>query len=140
MGQEQQDRQTTWAREHSLDMLEDWQTCPMRVAGKQCHVVSNSSVKRQFGELWLQCVCQHPAVRALKDHERVWSYLKTGKPRVIVHTYEPYSASPEQVNALREVVQELGILIWETGESAWEDGTNILVLARAEVTAEDLGL
>lgn len=81
------------------------------------------------------CVCQHSKVRALSDHARRW---RLGKEMVL--TYEPYHVDLQALNDLRTVMLDMGIYVWETGESAWEDGTSILILARIEVTAQELGL
>lgn len=133
MGQEQQDQQTEWAWQHSLKVVTGWQTCPRNIHGKQCWI-QRAKNELFFGEnVW--CVCQHSKVRALSDHARRW---KLDKETVL--TYEPYHVDPQALNDLRGIMLDMGIYVWETGESAWAEGTNILILARVEVTAEDLGL
>lgn len=137
MGQEQYDRQTEWGTAHGLHPTnESLMPCPRFTVGKRCLFLNLK--KRMIHGEYVECVCQHSRVRTLSDHVRKWR-IKDGKG-IGVLVYEPYHVDPQALNDLRAIMLDLGIRVWETGESAWEDGTNILVLARAEVTAEDLGL
>lgn len=138
MGQEQRDRQTEWGTAHGLRSYDgSWQVCPQNVIQKQCRMgyAENRDV---FGEE-VVCVCQHSKVRAVSDHIRRWT-LETESGREQVVTYEPYSPSDEAIEGLRSVVGPMGIIVWETWQWAWTEGTEILVLTRNNVTAADLKL
>lgn len=138
MGGEEQQRQTMWGREHNLrDTYATGWWCPRTITRRGCYMPY--AKKRMVEGVEVLCVCHHPAMLAVRDHQRTWLYSgKLVKARVL--TTEPYGPPPGTVEPFRELMGTMGLVVYETGDSPWTAGTEVLVIAQPEVTREMLNL
>lgn len=112
------DEQTAWARTHSLKPIELDHWCPMYAARGYC----------KDRKSWVagKCICTDPAILAVRRRERTWR----GRYAGYVLTTEPLSVSEEQFHAVELVVTKHRISVYWARESAWGDGTPMLVFSR----------
>jgi hypothetical protein len=127
------DEQQAWGEERQLRSSDaNWCLRLFRTRGS-CLQYSYSTASREAGK---RCICENPAVAELKDHYRVWSNATLGR----VLTTEPYNATSERIEALREVTTSLGLALHVVKQGVWTDGVPMLVIAQPEITREMLNL
>jgi hypothetical protein len=127
------DEQQAWITERGLRAREAY-WCPRLLVPKQrCIRYSLGEKVRAKGK---RCICEDPAIEALKDHSRV---LHSARTRHVLTT-DPYNATEERIEALRESVKTIGAIVRVHDGNVWADGVPTLIITAWDVTSEMLRL
>lgn len=124
-----------WAADHNLGQSTvTW--CPYTCAPKRRCMEAKGRTQTILGQK-VTCICQLPAVRNIRKRENVWT-VTAGRSRWDVLTVDP-AASPQQIDALRDVVKTLGMEVRPVKDVPGTQG-DLLIICTWDLPMERLNL